>query len=237
MDTSGIHDRAAEAARNRAAGTADGRAAGADAVAARARLGLLLFTVAALFLAVLWLSAAIAPDGLLVDNNLSSLGITGETALLFNAGLVGVGLLDFVAARFLRRNGSGRLMPIVFAVAGAGAIGTGVINVGIEKHVHAVVSAAGFLGHVAMPFALGTRSESGAVRLLSTIAGVASLAFLLTWVVGMIGFTNAFDAFGKGGTQVLVLLPVVVWTLGFGGYLMASRRRAGEGGAVRPARR
>ncbi len=223
MDTSGIHNRAAEAV----------------AISARTRLGLLLFVVAALFLAVLLLSAAIAPEGILVENNLSSFGVLAETALLFNAGLVGVGLLDLVAARFWRRYRSGRLMPIIFAVAGAGAIGTGVINVGIEKHVHAVVSAAGFLGHVAMPFAIGARSKSVAVRLLSYLAGLSSLTFLLTWVVGMVGFTNAFGPFGKGGTQLLILLPVVVWTLGFGGYLMASRKHAAAEGdaSARPAGR
>jgi len=218
MDTTGIREHEAEAA---------------AAVSARAQQGLLLLVIAVLFLAIIWLSALIAPEGLLRDNNLSSFGVLPETAALFNIGLVCVGLLDFVAARLWRRRNSGRLMPVVFAIAGAGAIAAGVVNVNLEKHVHAVVSGAGFLGHVSMPFLLGARSSSLAIRLLSYLAGLASIAFLLTWVVGMAGFTNAFDTFGKGGTQVLTLLPVILWTFGFGGYLMASRR--GEG--VRPARR
>ena len=213
-------------------GAGIGVAAGARAVPAPGSMGLLLVAIAALFFAVIWLSAAIAPADLLHDNNLSSFGVLPETAVLFNLGLVGVGLLDFLAAWRWRRV-SGRLTPFVFAVAGAGAIAAGIVNVDVEKHVHAVVSGVGFLGHVAMPFVLGARSKIVAIRLLSYLAGLVSIAFLVTWVLGMYELTDAFDTFGKGGTQVLILLPIVVWTFGFGGYLMAARR----GGRARPGRR
>jgi hypothetical membrane protein len=189
--------------------------------------------MAVLFFAVMWLSALIAPEGLLHDNNLSSFGVLAETAVLFNAGLVAVGLLDFVAAWLWRRGHSGRLAPVVFAFAGAGAIAAGIVNVGVEKNVHAVVSGVGFLGHVAMPFVLGAGSANAAIRLLSYLAGFASIAFLVVWVLGTFELTDAFDRLGMGGTQVLLLLPLVVWTFGFGGYLMAVRR----GGGARPGHR
>ena len=217
MDTSGIGGREAGAA---------------GAASARGQLGLLLVVIAIVFFAIIWLSALIAPEGLLHDNNLSSFGVLPETAALFNIGLVIVGLLDFLAAWMWRR-ASGRLTPFVFAVAGAGAIAAGIIHVDVEKHVHAVVSAVGFLGHVSMPFVLGTGSANGAIRLLSYLAGLVSIAFLVTWVLGMYELTDAFDTLGKGGTQVLILLPIVVWTFGFGGYLAASRRS----GDARPGRR
>jgi hypothetical protein len=116
-------------------------------------------------------------------------------------------------------------MPIILVTAGIGAIATGVVTVGIEKHLHAVVSAVGFLGHVAMPFAMAAGPVSGAIRLLSTIAGLSSVAFLIVWIAGMVGLTG-FGPVGKGGMQLLILFPIVLWVVAIGGWLMVPRRFA-----------
>ena len=164
---------------------------------------------------------------MLGSNNLSTFGVDEETATIFNVFLIAVGFLNLLGAYVLHRGNYGLIVTIIFVVAGIGAAGTGAFNVGIEKHVHAVLAAGGFLGHVAMPFVLAGM-VSGAMRLVSYLAGTTSVAFLLTWVVGMVGFTNAFGAIGKGGTQLLMLLPLMLWSMGFGGYLMASRKRPAQ---------
>jgi hypothetical protein len=191
---------------------------------APARVGLILVAEASFFLIAAILSAAFAPGTALFDSNLSEFGALQSTAASFNVLLIGVGLLNFLAAHFWRRDYSGRLASFIFLLAGIGAVGAGVVNVGIERDVHGAFATVGFFGQLAIPFVLA-RSASGGVRLITYLSGLWSVAFSLLWVVGMLGFEAAFGTIGKGGTQLLILCPYALWMMDFGIYLLASRKR------------
>ena len=97
-----------------------GRAATADRILA----GLLLFSVSAAFLLVTTLTASIAPAYDFHGSAISDLGVSAETAVLFNGLLVVIGVLNICAGYVLYRRGRRALLAI-YVLAGIGAIGAG----------------------------------------------------------------------------------------------------------------
>jgi hypothetical membrane protein len=198
-----------------------------DVLALR-RAGQILFIEAALFLIVLVLCAGIAREYGLPGHTLSRLGILPATAFLFNGSLIALGMLNFLAAYFFFRGGTRLFTALAFVLAGLGAAGAGAVNVAISNDVHTVFAAIGFLGHILIPFAL-TRSADGAMRLLSYVAGISSVAFLLVWVVALAGHTDESGQTGTGATQRMIVYPLALWIMVFGGYLVGSSKPTGSG--------
>ncbi len=60
--------------------------------------GLLLFLLAAQFMTVIMLAASIAPGYDIAGGAISDLGVAEQTALLFNASLIAVGVLNVAGA-------------------------------------------------------------------------------------------------------------------------------------------
>jgi hypothetical protein len=52
--------------------------------------------------------------------------------------------------------------------------------------------------------------------------------------LGDAGYSAAFGAIGHGGTERMIVYPVMLWLLVLGGYLIAEGNR-GEDGGSRPA--
>jgi hypothetical membrane protein len=146
-----------------------------------------------------------------------------ETAVLFNATLVLVGVLNIAAALLLfgpgSRGGHGVVLA-VFVVAGVGAIGAGVFPLDTGAP-HSLSALAAFLAFNLQ--ALGAvRVVRGPMRAISVLAGAAGLVFVVLMVVGDGGNAAAFGPIGHGGTERMIVYPAMLWMLAFGGYLMAS---------------
>ena len=87
--------------------------------------GLVLVVLGAGFLTALTLGSGINPDYDVHGGAISDLGVDPETAALFNASLLAVGLLNAVAAVLLHRAYGQPLLLGVFAASSLGAIGAG----------------------------------------------------------------------------------------------------------------
>ncbi|MFC7028905.1 DUF998 domain-containing protein [Halomicroarcula sp. GCM10025710] len=85
--------------------------------------GLLFFTLAAQFMTVIMLAAAMVPGYDFRAAAISDLGVVPETALLFNVSLVLVGVFNLLGGYFFYRTHGRRWLLAVFALAGVGAIG------------------------------------------------------------------------------------------------------------------
>ena len=56
---------------------------------------------------------------------------------------------------------------------------------------------------------------------VSFVAGALGLLFVVLMAIGDAGNEAVFGAIGHGGTERMIVFPVMLWMLAFGGYLMA----------------
>ena len=59
------------------------------------------------------------------------------------------------------------------------------------------------------------------MRVLSFLAGIVGLVFVVIMVIGDGGNTAVFGPFGHGGAERMIVYPAMLWLMAFGGYLMA----------------
>lgn len=177
--------------------------------------GALLFAGAAQFVLALVIAEALYSGYSVSQNTISALGV-GPSAFVFNASVALFGALAIAAAYFLKQAFGDSLLPALVALAGAGAIGVGVFT-SHAGFVHFVVSfVAFFFGALAAIAAF--RIEDYPIKIFSFFLGVASLAALCLYGA------QAFLGLGPGGMERLVAYPIIIWLLGFGGWLFGTKK-------------
>ena len=183
--------------------------------------GLLLFILSAQFMTVIMLAASIAPAYDFAGGAISDLGAIAETALLFNASLIAVGILNVAAGALLYVSGRSRWLLACFAVAGLGALGAGLLPLG-SSDLHGVFALLAFLFFNVEAIAASGLAR-GPMRVISIVAGVVGIVFVVIMVIGDSGNPAVFGPIGHGGAERMIVYPVMLWLLAFGGYLMAGR--------------
>ena len=192
----------------------------AAAVMARMRLtGVLLFILAAQFMTVMMLAASMAPGYDLSGGAISDLGVVDETALLFNVSLMVVGAFNVAAGALLFRTTGRRSIFAVFTVAGLGAACAGLVPLDVSG-LHGIFALAAFLFFNVEAILIAT-AVTGPMRAVSWVAGMVGIGFVALMVIGDAGNPGAFGAIGHGGAERMIVYPVMLWLLAFGGYLMA----------------
>jgi len=189
--------------------------------------GLAFLTLAGGFMTVLMLGAAMAPGYDFGGGAISDLGVVSETALLFNAGLVLVGVLNLVGGYALYRLHGRRWLLAPFALASVGAVLAGVFPLDTGG-LHSIGALLAFLFFNVQALALATRL-TGPMRYVSVLAGVVGLLFVGVMVVGDAGNPTVFGPIGHGGAERMIVYPVMLWLVALGGYLLgdgAVRRTA-----------
>lgn len=183
--------------------------------------GLFLFILAAGFMTAIMLAASMAPGYDVAGGAISDLGTFPETAALFNITLVAVGALN-VAGGFLlqRATGRGWILP-VFAVAGIGAAGAGLVPLDTSDF-HGIFALVAFLFFNIEALACASL-VSGPMRWVSVFAGLVGFVYVAIMVIGDGGNPAVFGAIGHGGAERMIVYPAMLWMMAFGGYLMAAR--------------
>lgn len=182
--------------------------------------GVLLLALAAEFMTAIMLAAAMVPGYDFRGGAISDLGVFPETALLFNASLVLVGLLNLAGGYFFyQSHGRGWLFAL-FGVAGVGAIGTGLFPLDAGG-LHSLFALVAFLFFNLQAIGSST-AIAGVMRSLSFLAGAVGILFVVLMAVGDAGTVAAFGPIGHGGTERMIIYPVMLWLLVFGGYLLGS---------------
>ncbi len=170
------------------------------------------------------LGESIAPGYSMHENAISDLGIISETAALFTASLILVGVLNMIGAYFLFRASGKKSLLLVFVLAGIGAIGAGAISLDNPIGLHSLFALIAFLFFNAQAIACYTVTK-GALRMISVGSGVIGLVFLMLMILGDIGLTGAFGVIGHGATERMIVYPAMIWMLSFSGYLMTVHDR------------
>jgi len=185
--------------------------------------GVGFFVLSAGFMLVIMLAASMAPGYNYNAAAISDLGVITQTALLFNVALIAVGLLNLTAGyAFFRHHRRGWLLAI-YALAGLGAMGAGAIPLGTSD-LHSIFALAAFVFFNVEAVGTGFVLH-GPMKPISWLAGVAGLVYVVLMIIGDAGNTAIFGAIGHGGSERMIVYPVMLWMLAMSGYLMGT---AGE---------
>jgi hypothetical membrane protein len=186
--------------------------------------GAFFFVLAAQFVTVIMLAAAMVPGYDFRAAAISDLGVLPETALLFNGSLVVVGVLNLAGGYFFYRTHGKRWLLALFALAGVGAITAGLFPLDTGA-LHSLGALLAFVFFNVQALGSATRLH-GAMRVLSVLAGGLGLVFVVLMVLGDAGTAAAFGPIGHGGTERMIVYPVMIWLIAFGGYLLGKSERA-----------
>jgi hypothetical membrane protein len=182
--------------------------------------GFILFVLAAQFMTVIMLAASMAPAYDFNAGAISDLGVVPETAFLFNASLIAVGVLNVVGGFLFFRTHRKPWILTTYLLAGIGALGAGSIPLDTSDF-HSLFALAAFLFFNLEALATATVLR-GPMRAVSVLAGAIGIAFVVVMIIGDSGNPAIFGVIGHGGAERLIVYPVMLWMLALGGYLMAT---------------
>jgi hypothetical membrane protein len=193
----------------------------------RITAGVLFLIGGVQFTIFLIVAEAVYPGYSVSANYISDLGVWGEpSAAIFNPSCFLFGLLVLASAFFIQREFKISVFSIAVALSGLGAMGVGLFpeNTFLVNEVpilHTLSAAVGFIfGGIAA--ILSSKITKAPFRYFSVILGAATLLALILFRT-----TESYDylGLGAGGLERMIVYPTIVWTICFGGYLMASLER------------
>ncbi|MGP8010948.1 MAG: DUF998 domain-containing protein [Halobacteriota archaeon] len=187
--------------------------------------GALFFIAGTLILLGIVTAEATYPGYSVSQNYISDLGGATSGAIMQPAGavldatLVVGGLLIIGGAYALHRALDKRAfpsaLPLLIALAGIGSVGVGIFNetFGI---IHWLLSGLTFIAGGFAAIA-AFNQQKAPLRYFSVILGITALVFAIGPYV-----TPAVAFLGVGGEERWAVYPIVLWLIGFGGYLMGT---------------
>jgi hypothetical membrane protein len=183
--------------------------------------GVLFFALAAQFMTVIMLAAAMAPGYDYARGAISDLGNVPATALLFNISLLVAGTFNLAGGVLLWRDHRKAWLLALFILASVGAIGAALMPLGVSGW-HGIFALFAFLFFNGQTIGSAAIVE-GPMRWVALLLGTIGLAYVAVMVAGDSGITAAFGPFGHGGAERLIVYPPMIWLIAFGGQLMSAR--------------
>jgi hypothetical membrane protein len=156
------------------------------------------------------------------SNVISDLGATCKVGLcrfvqpssdIFNVSIVLLGVTLLFAAYYLLNGSGSKALPLFEALAGIGAMGVGIFNESFGS-AHVFFSALTFVA-AGIQALLVFRVAKAPFSAFSALAG------LVTLVATVLYGTDTYLGLGQGGMERMVVYPVLIAGVAFGGYLMA----------------
>jgi hypothetical membrane protein len=180
--------------------------------------GVIFFILAAQFLIVIMLAAAIAPGYNFNTSAISDLGVISSTALLFNTSLIIVGILNIIGGYCYYLSHKDMKIFVPFILAGIGALGAGIFPLNTSD-LHTIFALLAFLFFNLQAILTSIRLK-GIIKYISLIMGILGLIFVVIMFIGDMGFTIVFGIIGHGGSERMIVYPPILWLVVFGGYLI-----------------
>jgi hypothetical membrane protein len=186
-----------------------------------AKAGTALFVGAVQFGIAMILAEIYYPGNNVSNNYVSDLGancsttpcvIQQPTSMIFDSSITLLGILMLIGTLYLYRAFHLRPFSVILALAGIGAMGVGLFpeTTGVVHHIFSLI--------VFLFAGLSAIIAYGIVKpplsYFSAILGLATLAALVLYV------GSTYLGLGPGGMERMIVYPVLLWSIGFGGYLM-----------------
>lgn len=183
--------------------------------------GILLFIAGSILLMGIITAEIFYPSGYTTaQSEISDLGATRPlpvsvsyqpSASIFNATMILGGLLTLAASYLLFRTGKKWYLVLFPALFGIGILGVGVFP-GNNALFHPLFALLTFISG-GLAAIVSSRMTRAPFSYLLALLGIVSLVFLF--------FSSVFiPVLGDGGTERFVAYPLVLWMVGFGGYLV-----------------
>jgi hypothetical membrane protein len=184
----------------------------------RSLLGILLFIGAAQYILLINIAEALYPGYSVATNAMSDLGV-GQTAVLFNSSTVVFGAFILIGL-LLGRRAIGTGLTITLAVYGACVVGVGVFP----------ETTGALHGSIALGmFVFGAVSAIISYRVLRPPLSYASVGLgIIALVALVLVLTHNYLGIGKGGMERMIVYPLFLWVLGFGGALIGAKSAEAE---------
>ncbi len=185
------------------------------------RAGMLMFVGVIEFAFFFVLSEIYYPGYSVSTNYISDLGATctstcqfvQPSSMLFNTSISILGLL-LLGCSFYLWKGFGSKPLTIFAILSAiGTAGVGIFNESFGT-IHGDFSSLTFLS-IGIFAVLAYRVVEPPISYFSLVAGI------ITLTAAVLYGSHAYLGLGAGGMERMVVYPVLLWAIGFGGYLMA----------------
>lgn len=215
------------------------RARATESLPGARRAGALFIFGGLLFLLLTTAAESVYPNYSARDNAMSDLAAVGtSTTAIEETAILGLGLCWTLGAYLLYRRAGSRVLLALNLVPGLGFLLAGLS----PENVNIVAHSAGAL--LAFPF--GAAAAILSYRVIRTplryfAAALGALSLFATSVIffgyrvigpcGACSYNEALDklGLGLGGWEAMILYPLLVWLVGFGGYLLSLH---GDGGAL-----
>ena len=173
--------------------------------------GILFFIAAAQFILGLIVAEALYPGYSISTNYISDLGV-GPSSLVFNTSIFLLGLLSLIGTYFLYRAYNLKVITILLTFAALASMGVGIFTENSEP-MHMVVSFFAFLfSGLSAIFSYRLMKHPFSIIVI-LLGGMSLLAMIL-----FIG--NFYFGLGVGGMERMIVYPILIWMIGFGGFLM-----------------
>jgi len=186
--------------------------------------GALLFIAGVIVFLGITTAEAVYPGYSTSQNMISDLGATvppnsiivQPAATIFNFTMIISGLCIIFSAYFLYRSSGMDTFTVTLALFGIGVFGVGIFP-GNFGAIHAIFALLAFLfgGITAI---VSYRQSLSPLNYFSVILGLLALLDLLLYYI--LGMESPFAFLGPGGLERWIAYPIVLWVIGFGGYLM-----------------
>lgn len=147
------------------------------------------------------------------------------SSTIFNTTMLVAGAMVLFATYFLHRAFDRRSVTAPLALFGIGVVGVGLFP-GNSVPWHGLFALLTFVTG-GLSAVLSARVVGGVFRYFCLAFGGVSLATLAS--VFVLGAANPLLVLGLGGVERWVVYPILLWTSGFGGYLMGDASPVSDG--------
>ncbi len=183
--------------------------------------GIFIFVGAVQFIIGMVLAEIFYPGYNVSGNYISDLGATCNgtciiyqpTAFIFNTSVIILGILILLGSYCIWQEFQNIIISIQIALSGLGAVGVGLFPE-TAGSLHLIVSFIAFF-FAALSAIAASKLVKPPFTYFSMVLGIASLAALALFAL------KFYMGLGPGGLERMIAYPVLLWAVGFGGYLMS----------------
>ena len=152
-------------------------------------------------------------------SSMADLPIHEPSATIFNVTVFIAGLLIVIASYLIYKRYQSKIFPSFLGLLGIGAMGVGIFP-GYTGNTHVIFAMTSFIfGSLAL-LASFTILKDSLLKYILTVLG--AIAFLDILLVIILQDASPFMAFGTGGTERIIVYPVILGVIALGGYLTGS---------------
>jgi hypothetical membrane protein len=174
--------------------------------------GILSFIAATQFVLGLIVAEALYPGYNISQNYISDLGI-GSSAMIFNASIFLLGLFMIIGTYFLQRAFNIKILTALLTLTALGSMGVAVFTKNSEP-MHSIAALLVFLfGGLSTIYSYKLMKPP--FYFINVILGLMTLSSLVLFAV------HQYLGLGIGGMERMIVYPILIWAIGFGGYLIA----------------